>query len=127
MRTAIVIPGHHTQRRCVALVREAERVAAERTVDLVVFTGWAFYGLGALGIFALRRRFPDAPRSFRVPGYPITPVLFVASAALLVLNTIITQPTRAAAGIAVVLLGTPAFYVWRARARSRDTALSTAG
>jgi uncharacterized SAM-binding protein YcdF (DUF218 family) len=41
MRTAIVIPGHHTQRRCVALVREAERVAAERAVDLVVFTGWA--------------------------------------------------------------------------------------
>ena len=41
LRTAIVIPGHHTQRRSVALVREAERVAAERRVDLVVFTGWA--------------------------------------------------------------------------------------
>jgi len=99
----------------------------QQLLTYVVFTGWAFYGLGALSIFALRRRFPDAPRSFRVPGYPITPVLFVASAAALVLNTIITQPTRAAAGIAVVLLGTPAFYVWRARARSRDAALSTAG
>jgi APA family basic amino acid/polyamine antiporter len=97
----------------------------QQLLTYVVFTAWAFYGLGALGIFALRRRFPDAPRPFRVPGYPITPVLFVASAALLVLNTIITQPTRAAAGIAVVLLGTPAFYVWRARARSRG-ALSTA-
>jgi uncharacterized SAM-binding protein YcdF (DUF218 family) len=41
VRTAIVIPGHHTQRGCAALVREAERVAAERAVDLVVFTGWA--------------------------------------------------------------------------------------
>jgi APA family basic amino acid/polyamine antiporter len=95
----------------------------QQLLTYVVFTGWAFYGLGALSIFALRRRFPDAPRPFRVPGYPITPVLFVASAAALVLNTIITQPTRAAAGIAVVLLGTPAFYVWR-RARSRDAALS---
>jgi uncharacterized SAM-binding protein YcdF (DUF218 family) len=44
MRTAIVIPGHHTQRRSVALVREAERVAAERPVKLVVFTGWARHG-----------------------------------------------------------------------------------
>jgi uncharacterized SAM-binding protein YcdF (DUF218 family) len=44
VRTAIVIPGHHTQRRCVPLVREAERVAAERAVDLVVFTGWARRG-----------------------------------------------------------------------------------
>jgi APA family basic amino acid/polyamine antiporter len=95
----------------------------QQLLTYVVFTGWAFYGLGALSIFALRRRFPDAPRPFRVPGYPITPVLFVASAAALVLNTIITQPTRAAAGIAVVLLGTPAFYLWR-RARSRDAALS---
>jgi uncharacterized SAM-binding protein YcdF (DUF218 family) len=41
LRTAIVIPGHHTQRRSVALVREAERVAGERSVELVVFTGWA--------------------------------------------------------------------------------------
>jgi uncharacterized SAM-binding protein YcdF (DUF218 family) len=41
VRTAIVIPGHHTQRRSAALVREAERVAGERPVDLVVFTGWA--------------------------------------------------------------------------------------
>lgn len=39
-----MIPGHHTQRRCVALVREAERLAAERPVDLVVFTGWARSG-----------------------------------------------------------------------------------
>jgi basic amino acid/polyamine antiporter, APA family len=96
----------------------------QQLLTYVVFTGWAFYGLGALSIFALRRRFPNAPRPFRVPGYPITPILFVVSAAALVLNTIITQPTRAAAGIAVVLVGTPAFYVWRARARSRDAALS---
>jgi uncharacterized SAM-binding protein YcdF (DUF218 family) len=41
VRTAIVIPGHHAQRRSAALVREAERVAEERPVDLVVFTGWA--------------------------------------------------------------------------------------
>ena len=44
LRTAIVIPGHHTQRRSVALVREAERAAADRPVDLVVFTGWARSG-----------------------------------------------------------------------------------
>src|SRR5213076_2751940 len=40
----VVIPGHHTQRRSVALVREAERVAAERPVELVVLTGWARHG-----------------------------------------------------------------------------------
>ncbi|MBA2684159.1 MAG: amino acid permease [Gemmatimonadaceae bacterium] len=89
----------------------------EQLLTYVVFTGWIFYGLGALSVFVYRRREPNAIRPFRVPGYPVTPVLFVASAAALVVNTLVTQPTRAAAGVIAVLLGTPAFYAWRARSR----------
>ena len=89
----------------------------EQLLTFVVFTGWIFYGLGALSVFVYRKRQPNAHRPFRVPGYPVTPLLFVLSAAGLVLNTVITQPLRAAAGIGVVLLGTPAFFVWRARSR----------
>ena len=83
----------------------------------VVFAGWIFYGLGALSVFVFRRREPYAHRPFRVPGYPLTPILFVASAALLVVNTLITQPARAAVGLTAVLIGTPAFFLWRARSR----------
>lgn len=98
----------------------------EQLLTYVVFTGWIFYGLGALSVFVYRRREPEAPRPFRVPGYPLTPVLFVASAAALVLNTLITQPTRAAAGVIAVLIGTPAFYAWRAGSRRRALSLPTA-
>ncbi|MEP7066796.1 MAG: amino acid permease [Gemmatimonadota bacterium] len=98
----------------------------EQLLTYVVFTGWIFYGLGALSVFVYRRREPDAPRPYRVPGYPLTPVLFVASAAALVLNTLVTQPTRAAAGVIAVLLGTPAFYAWRAGSRRRARSLPTA-
>lgn len=98
----------------------------EQLLTYVVFTGWIFYGLGALSVFVYRRREPDAPRPFRVPGYPLTPVLFVASAAALVLNTLVTQPTRAAAGVIAVLIGTPAFYAWRAGSRRRALSLPTA-
>jgi APA family basic amino acid/polyamine antiporter len=96
----------------------------EQLLTYVVFTGWIFYGLGAASIFVLRRRYPDRVRPFRVPGYPITPLLFVASAGLLVVNTLSTQPSRAAIGLAVVLLGTPAFFLWRARARSSERSMS---
>ena len=89
----------------------------EQLLTYVVFTGWIFYGLGALSVFVYRRREPNAVRPYRVPGYPVTPVLFVASAAALVLNTLVTQPMRAAAGVVAVMLGTPAFYMWRARSR----------
>jgi basic amino acid/polyamine antiporter, APA family len=81
----------------------------------VVFAGWIFYGLGALSIFAYRRREPHAHRPYRVPGYPLTPVLFVLASAAIVGNTLVTQPKTALLGLAIVAAGAPAFYVWRAR------------
>ena len=88
----------------------------EQLLTYVVFVGWIFYALGALAVFAYRRREPDAPRPFRTPGYPLTPILFVLSAAAIVLNTIVSQPGRAAVGLGLGLVGVPAFYVWRSRA-----------
>ena len=85
----------------------------EQLLTYVVFVGWIFYALGAACVFVLRRTRPDTPRPFRVPGYPWTPLLFIVAAAALVINTIATQPGRAAIGISVVLLGLPVYFVWR--------------
>jgi uncharacterized SAM-binding protein YcdF (DUF218 family) len=41
MRTAIVVPGHRAPARSLLLVREAERVAAETSAEVVVFSGRA--------------------------------------------------------------------------------------
>jgi APA family basic amino acid/polyamine antiporter len=98
----------------------------EQLLTYVVFVGWIFYGLGALAVFVFRRTEAGAHRPFRTPGYPITPLLFVISAVMLVLNTIITQPVRGAIGIGAVFLGTPAYYAWRARARRAVTSESGA-
>jgi APA family basic amino acid/polyamine antiporter len=87
----------------------------ERLLTYVVFVGWIFYALGALAIFAYRRREPNMPRPFRTPGYPITPILFVLSAAAIVINTIVTQPKNVIFALALMLLGVPAYYMWRSR------------
>ena len=121
-RLAVVDPRFGTPAvAIVAIAAWAAVLAAsgtfEQLLTYVVFTAWIFYALGALAVFALRRSEPDAVRPFRVPGYPVTPVLFVASALLLVLNTVIAQPARAAVGLGVVFVGTPAFFLWRARSR----------
>jgi APA family basic amino acid/polyamine antiporter len=97
----------------------------EQLLTYVVFTAWVFYGLGALSIFASRRKQPDAARPFRTPGYPVTPILFVASAAALVLNTLREQPQRALIGLGAVVIGTPAFYLWRAHSRRATLAATT--
>ena len=87
----------------------------EQLFTYVVFVGWIFYALGGLAIFVYRRRQPNAVRPFRVPGYPITPLLFVAAALAVVVNTVVTQPRRAALGLIVTVIGVPVFFVWRAR------------
>jgi APA family basic amino acid/polyamine antiporter len=83
----------------------------EQLLTYVVFVGWIFYGLGAAALFVYRRRDPAAP--FRTPGYPWTPILFVASAAFIVVNTVVTQPREAFMGGLIVLLGVPAYLFWR--------------
>jgi APA family basic amino acid/polyamine antiporter len=64
---------------------------------------------------------PDAERPYRVPFYPVTPLLFIAAAAALVINTIATQPERAAIGLGIVLLGAPVYFIWSRRSAETET------
>jgi APA family basic amino acid/polyamine antiporter len=86
----------------------------EQLTTYVVFIGWAFYGLAAASIFAYRKQYPEAStRSYSVPGYPVTPVLFILAAVALVINTVATQLKESAIGIGIVLLGAPVYLIWR--------------
>lgn len=87
----------------------------EQLLTYVVFVGWMFYALAAASIFVYRRREAGGSQSYRVPGYPWTPMAFIAAVAAFVLNTIIAQPARAAIGLGVVLTGAPAYLIWRRR------------
>lgn len=89
----------------------------EQLLTYVVFMSWLWFALAALAIFAYRRREPDAPRPFRTPGYPVTPILFVASALAIVLNTIVARPTQSLVGLGLTVLGLPAFLWWHRKGR----------
>ena len=54
-----------------------------------------------------------------MPGYPITPVLFVAAALYVVAGSIGSNPGNAARGGALLALGVPVFYFWRKRSVRR--------
>jgi basic amino acid/polyamine antiporter, APA family len=90
-------------------------------LTFVVFSGWIFYALAAASIFVYRQRQPAAARAYRVPGYPFTPLLFIIAAAVLVINTLITQmssdPRRTTYALGIILLGVPAYFIWRARSK----------
>jgi APA family basic amino acid/polyamine antiporter len=89
----------------------------EQLFTYVVFASWLFAALAAGSVFVLRRRRPELMRPFRVPGYPVTPALFVLAAGAIVVNTVVARPVQALAGIGIVALGTPAYVIWRARSR----------
>lgn len=90
----------------------------ETLLTYVVFMSWVWFALAALSIFWYRRRMPDMPRPFRTPGYPITPALFIVAALVIVVNTVLAQPTQSLIGLAITLLGTPAYLWWRGRSRA---------
>jgi APA family basic amino acid/polyamine antiporter len=77
----------------------------DELTDAVVFASWLFYALNAGSVLRLRRRDPARDRPFRVPGFPVVPVVFIALAVLLIGNTIWTAPRPSALGLGMTALG----------------------
>ena len=82
----------------------------EDLADTFVTAIVPFLALAVLGVFRLRKR-GDYDPPFRVPGYPIVPLLFVASTAALLLNAIIDPSSRmwTLIVLGVVMLGVPVY------------------
>lgn len=86
-----------------------------------VFTMWIFYGLGALSLFVLRQQRPDAPRPFRVPGYPVVPAIFVVASIAMTALAINDDPRTTLTWLGVLLAGVPVYFVWtRLKRRTSD-------
>ncbi len=84
----------------------------EQLYTYVVFGQWLFFGLTVAAVIVLRRTRPNLERPYRTWGYPITPVLFIAAAAFIAVNTLIAQFWQSIAGLGIILLGVPAYYWW---------------
>jgi APA family basic amino acid/polyamine antiporter len=89
-------------------------------LDYVVFCDWIFFGLAVVSLFVLRTRDrrgggADPPGAFRVPGWPLTPALFVLAAAYVVTGSITSNPGNALLGVSILALGVPVFLFWRRR------------
>ena len=83
----------------------------DQLTDMLIFAAFIFYGATALGVFILRKKMPDAPRAYKVWGYPFVPAIFVIFCVFLIGNTIIARPREAGIGLVLILAGVP-FYWW---------------
>jgi APA family basic amino acid/polyamine antiporter len=82
-------------------------------VAYFVFATVAFLGLTVVGLLRLRRRSP--PEGYATPLYPLPPILFLLSVALVLLLLAAGRPREAALGTAVVALGLPVYFFLRHR------------
>ena len=85
----------------------------ENLAGAFVFTMWIFYAMAGASIFILRRRLPDAPRAYRCWGYPVVPALFIASALVMTVLSIMESREKTLPWIAVLLAGIPVYYLWQ--------------
>jgi len=91
----------------------------DQLTDYVVFSSWLFYTLCGVSVFIFRRRLAHLPRSYRVWGYPWVPVIFILCAALLLLNTLWTNPAESFLGLIIIVIGIPVYwFVFRHRETS---------
>ncbi|MEM7430531.1 MAG: amino acid permease [Pseudomonadota bacterium] len=89
--------------------------------DIYVFVLWVFFAMNGVGLFVLRKKRPDAERPYKVWGYPVVPILFLITAAYLLINTLIVSTQNALVGVAFILVGLPLYSYFT---RHRSTAAS---
>jgi APA family basic amino acid/polyamine antiporter len=86
-------------------------------LDYVIFAVLLFYILTIVGVFRLRRLRPDAPRPYRAWGYPVLPVMYIVLGLFVEWALLTHKALRSVAGLSLVALGIPVFYLWRRRQR----------
>ena len=95
----------------------AALLAASGTFDqltnMAVLSYAIFWTPVVLSVIVLRRKLPNAPRPYRVWGYPYVPLAFVVVMAWIVVNALITRPIESAATVVLILLGLPAYPLFR--------------
>ena len=81
----------------------------DQLTDMIIFAVFFFYGATSLGVFILRRKMPDAPRPYKVWGYPVVPAIFIVFCIILFFNTIVTRPREAIFGLTLIFTGLPVY------------------
>jgi APA family basic amino acid/polyamine antiporter len=85
----------------------------DQLTDMIIFAVFIYYGATTLGVFILRRKMPDAPRPYKVWGYPVVPAIVIIFCAVLIINTLFSRPREAAIGVVLMLTGVPMYYYFK--------------
>ena len=83
----------------------------DQIINYVQFSLTLCSMLAVIGVFVLRVRQPDLPRPYRTWGYPVTPLIFLAISAWMLVFTWQQHRNESLAGLGTLLLGLILYFV----------------
>ncbi len=86
----------------------------EQLTDAFVAGFFPFYMAAVIAVPVLRRREPDLARPFRVPLYPVVPIVFLIGAGALLIGSLLDADRTAVLAFAIMFAGWPLFRLWLA-------------
>lgn len=78
--------------------------------NLAVFVMWIFFVMCVAGIFILRSKHKELETSYKVPLYPIVPLIGIVGGVYILVSTFITDSLSAIYGIGITLVGLPIYF-----------------
>jgi basic amino acid/polyamine antiporter, APA family len=101
----------------VALVADVRmaRTELDAMISVTAAVFWGFFLLTGLALFVLRHHDAQTPRPFRVPFYPVLPILFCCCCAYMVYGSIHYKPLESLIGVLILLAGLPFYFIPKKR------------
>ena len=87
-------------------------------LEYIIPADLVFYVLMVGAVVVMRRKAPEAPRPYRMRGYPFVPAVYIILATLLILDLVYLAPSTSGLGFLLVLTGLPVYLLWRRKAVS---------
>ena len=88
-------------------------------LEYIVSVDLIFYALMVGAVIVMRHKAPEMARPYRTFGYPFVPMVYILLATLLVLDLAYLLPRTSGGGYVLVLIGLPAYLIWRRSAAVR--------
>lgn len=111
------VPGYALWIQCIWASALCLTGSYNDLLAMVIFGVLVFYVLTILGIYILRRKRPDIPRSYKAFGYPVLPMVYIAAATALALLLLIFESNYTVPGLGIILLGIPLYFIARRSVR----------
>ena len=88
----------------IVLIAAANQGGVKFMVDFTAPVFWLFFLLTGIGLFVLRFRYPHVARPFKVPLYPILPIVFVGTCVFLLYRSLIFTFENQAIRVAIYVM-----------------------